>query len=172
MERFARGVAWASRAFGVAAVALIASAVIVVCHMVFVRAVLGHSSIWQTDFVTYSLIAATFLGSPYVLLTHGHVNVDLLPLFLPPRARWLLALVASAGGAAFCLTLLWFSALWWHEAFEGRWLAPSIWRIRLWIPYSAMPIGLALLCLQYVAQIWAVATGREPPFGMVERGAA
>ncbi len=41
--------------------------------MVFVRAVLGQSSIWQTEFVTFSLVAATFIGAPYILLTRGHV---------------------------------------------------------------------------------------------------
>jgi hypothetical protein len=29
-----------------------------------------------------------------------------------------------------------------------------------------MPIGIGLLVLQYVAEILALATGREPPFGM------
>ncbi len=48
--------------------------------MVFVRYVLNQNTIWQTDFVTWSLVAATFVGSPYLLLTRGHVNVDVLPL--------------------------------------------------------------------------------------------
>ena len=65
---------------------------LVVCQMVFVRYVLNQNTIWQTDFVTYSLIAATFIGSPYVLLTRGHVNVDVLPLYLGPRG----ALLAGA----------------------------------------------------------------------------
>ena len=47
-----------SRAFGVAAAGLILLSVGVVCQMVFVRAVLGQSSIWQTEFVTFSLVAA------------------------------------------------------------------------------------------------------------------
>ena len=55
--------------------------------MVFVRYVLNQNTIWQTDFVTWSLVAATFIGSPYLLLTRGHVNVDVLPLYLGPRAR-------------------------------------------------------------------------------------
>ena len=63
---------------------------VVVCQMVFVRYVLNQTTIWQTDFVTYSLVAATFIGSPYVLLTRGHVNVDVLPLLSRP-ARALLA---------------------------------------------------------------------------------
>mgnify|MGYP003693606893 FL=1 len=63
--------------------------------MVFVRYVLNQNTIWQTDFITYCLIAATFIGSPYVLLTRGHVNVDVLPLYLGPRGRFWLALFAA-----------------------------------------------------------------------------
>ena len=55
--------------------------------MVFVRYVLNQNTIWQTDFVTWSLVGATFIGSPYVLLTRGHVNVDVLPHYLDPRHR-------------------------------------------------------------------------------------
>ena len=57
-----------SRAFGVFSAGLIVLSIGVVCHMVFVRAVLGESSIWQTEFVTFSLVAATFLGSPPINL--------------------------------------------------------------------------------------------------------
>jgi TRAP-type C4-dicarboxylate transport system permease small subunit len=41
-----------------------------------------------------------------------------------------------------------------------------MWRVRLWIPYSSMPIGLGILTLQYVADIYNLVTGREPPFGI------
>ena len=84
LPRWIQWVHAASRALGVFSAALIAVSVFVICHMVFVRAVLGQSSIWQTEFVTYSLIASTFLGAPYILLTRGHVNVDLLPLMAGP----------------------------------------------------------------------------------------
>ncbi|HET9536673.1 MAG TPA: TRAP transporter small permease subunit, partial [Mesorhizobium sp.] len=57
-----------SQACGIFAAALTAVAVIIVCQMVFIRYVLNQNTIWQTDFVTYSLIAATFIGAPYVLL--------------------------------------------------------------------------------------------------------
>src|SRR4051794_41885615 len=75
-----------SQLCGIIAAALIAGGVLVVCQMVFIRYVLNQNTIWQTDFVTWSLVAATFIGSPYVLLTRGHVNVDVLPLYLGARA--------------------------------------------------------------------------------------
>ena len=31
--------------------------------MVFIRYVLNENTIWQTDFVTFSLVAATFIGA-------------------------------------------------------------------------------------------------------------
>jgi TRAP-type C4-dicarboxylate transport system permease small subunit len=45
-----------------------------------------------------------------------------------------------------------------------------MWRARLWIPYSAMPIGLGLLTLQYVVDIIALVTGREAPFDIAPDG--
>ncbi|HLA21108.1 MAG TPA: hypothetical protein VJZ74_06585, partial [Pseudolabrys sp.] len=42
----------------------------------------------------------------------------------------------------------------------------TMWRARLWIPYSAMPVGLGILTLQYVADLINLLTGREPPFGI------
>ena len=44
-----------------------------------------------------------------------------------------------------------------------------MWRARLWIPYASMPIGLALLVLECIAEIMELLTGREPPFGMEEK---
>ncbi len=79
LDVFVAAVRTVSRAAGGFAAALIAIGVLVVCEMVFVRYVLNQNTIWQTDFVTYSLIAATFIGSPFVLMTRGHVNVDVLP---------------------------------------------------------------------------------------------
>jgi len=155
-----------SEACGVVAAGLIAVSVLVVCQMVFTRYVLNQNTIWQTDFVTWSLVAATFIGSPYLLLTRGHVNVDVLPLYLHGRARWWLALASIAMSLAFCLVLAVLGARLWHEAWENRWVSDTMWRARLWIPYSAMPVGLAILVLQYVADLYCLLSGREPPFGI------
>lgn len=159
-------VQWASRLSGYVAAALMLVSVAVVCHMVFVRAVLGESSIWQTEFVSFALIAATFLGAPYILLTRGHVNVDLLPLLLAARARKRLALAAGGIALTFCLAFFYSSLHWWWEAWSLNLTTPSIWRARLWIPYLSVPLGMGLLCLQYGVELWAVLQDRAPAFGL------
>ena len=95
MDRFIRAVRLLSQACGIFAAALTAAAVVIVCQMVFVRYVLNETTIWQTDFVTFSLVAATFIGAPYVLLTKGHVNVDVVPIYVRQRTRWWLALIVD-----------------------------------------------------------------------------
>jgi TRAP-type C4-dicarboxylate transport system permease small subunit len=166
MDRFIRAVAMISQLCGFIAAGLIAAAVIIICQMVFLRYVLNQTVIWQTDFVTYSLIAATFIGSPYLLLTRGHVNVDIVPHYVGPRARFWLALFSVTIALAFCSTMTVLTFNFWHESWTNRWVSDSMWRARLWIPYSAMPIGLGLLTLQYVVDMIALLTGRVPPFGI------
>jgi TRAP-type C4-dicarboxylate transport system permease small subunit len=168
MDFYVRAVTFLSKVFGLIAAALIASGVLVVCHMVFVRYVLNQNTIWQTDFTTYCLVAATFIGSPYLLLSRGHVNVDVVPYYLGPKGRFWLALVTALVSFGFCAVMTYLTYQFWLEAWDNDWVSDTMWRARLWIPYAAMPIGLGLLSLQYIASIYNLITGREPPFGMTE----
>ncbi len=166
MDRFIRAVTLVSRLCGIIAAALIGAGVLVICYMVFLRYFLNQNTIWQTDFVIYSLVAATFIGSPYVLMTRGHVSVDVLPHYLGPRPRYWLALASVVVSLAFCVIMTVLTFMFWHEAWTNRWVSDTMWRARLWIPYGSMPIGLGILSLQFVADLINLVTGREPPFGI------
>lgn len=166
IDKFSKTVAGLSRLTGWLAAAMIVVSVLVVCQMVFVRYALRGSVIWQTEFVTYLLIAATVVGSPFVLLTKGHVSVDLLAEYLGPRMRYIVAITATVIALSFCLIIAWGGYHEWREAWNKNWLSDSMWAVRLWIPYAAMPIGFGLLSLQYIADLLALITGREMPFGI------
>ncbi len=170
MDLFISTVKKISRICGIVAGILVGLAILVVCQMVFMRYVLGASTIWQTEFVIFSLVGSTLIGSPYVLLIKGHVNVDLLPVYLGQRGRYFMALLASVLALIFCslLGLMGFELF--HEALTKGWRTDTVWSLPLWIPYIALPIGIGLLCLQYVADILAILTGREMPFGMSADG--
>ena len=166
MDSYIRVVAFLSRAAGVIAALLIGFAVLVICDMVIERYILNRTTVWQIDVVTYCIVAATFVGSAYVLMTRGHVNVDVLPLHLGPRPRYWLALLTMLVALAFCVVLFMLCTLFWYEAWSKNWHSDTIWRAPLWVPYLAMPVGLGLLVLQYIAELICLVTGRTPPFGL------
>lgn len=166
MDFFFKSIHGISIACGVVASLLVGSSIFVVCQMVFIRYILNGSTVWQTDYVTFALVGATFIGSPYVLLLKGHVNVDLLPHYLSYPQRAVLAYCGSLLGLLFSATLAYYGLELFHEAWEGNWVSETVWELPLWIPYLAMPVGVGLLALQYVADIVALITGREMPFAM------
>lgn len=142
-----------SRYAGYLAMGLLGSAIVIVCQMIFMRYVLNESTVWQTEYVIYSLVAATFLGSAYVLQLDGHVGVDLVPEALGPRAGFWLRRFGDLVGLGFCSLLAWSS---WHhflEAWTNDWTTDTVWALPLWIPLLPMPVGIGLLCLQYLAKI-------------------
>lgn len=166
MEIFIAAVRRLSQFCGILSALTLGAAVLVVCHMVILRYLLNESTVWQTEFAVYSIVGATLIGSPYVLLRRGHVNVDLLPLYLPHRARLFLAFVASGMALVFCGVLTYSGTELWLDAWRGGWKTNSIWALPMWIAYAPIPVGIGLLCLQYVADILCLATGREMPFGL------
>jgi TRAP-type C4-dicarboxylate transport system permease small subunit len=166
MDTFIRVVNMLSRIAGVAAAFLVALAVLVICDMVIERYIFNRTTIWQLDVVTYSVIATTFLGSAYVLMTRGHVNVDVLPIYLGPRARYWLAIFANLLALGFCIVLFVLCTKFWYQSWSRDWHSDTVWRAPLWVPYFSMPVGLGLLVLQYVADLLAIVTGRAAPFDL------
>ena len=166
METFVRAVALLSRAAGVIGALLIGLAVLVICDMVIERYILNLTTIWQIDVVTYCIVAATFISSGYVLMTRGHVNVDVLPVHLSFVPRWWLALITIIVAFAFVLILFVLCTNLWWQAWTNNWHSDTVWRAPLWIPYFSMPIGLGILVLQYLAELICLVTGRAPPFGI------
>ncbi|MEQ8347671.1 MAG: TRAP transporter small permease subunit [Sneathiellaceae bacterium] len=163
MKRFVSIVETLSRLCGLVSMLLIAASVLVVSQMVFMRYVLGASTIWQTEFVVYAMIASTFIGAPYVLMLKGHVSVDLLPNMLGRRGRRLLDLLAALLSLAFCALLARSGWHYFHEALSKGWTTDTVWALPLWIPLLPLPLGIAILCLQYVAEIhksWTATEGQ------------
>ncbi|RVT81916.1 TRAP transporter small permease [Rhodobacteraceae bacterium CCMM004] len=163
---FLRAVGWISTLAGWCAAAMIVAAVAITCQMIFVRFVLNGSTVWQTEAVIYLVIAATLVGLPYVQRLRGHVNVDLVPLAMGRSARKVLATVTLSVSIAIVAVMLWYGWEFWHFAWERGWRSDTVWGVRLWIPYLALPVGFALLLLQLVADLVAMLMGIDAPFGL------
>lgn len=165
MMLFVRAVTKLSWLGGLVAMCLLAAAVLVVCQMIVVRYILNASTVWQTEFVIYAIVAGTFLGSGHVLTQKGHVGIDLLPTALGSRGKVFLQVLANLLSLAFLVLLAYSSWNYFHEAWEGGWTTDTVWALPLWIPLLPMPVGVGILCLQYVADTILVLSGEAPDGG-------
>jgi len=163
---FLRIVAALSMVAGWCSAAMILAAVGITCQMIFVRFVLNGSTIWQTEAVIYLAIGSTLIGLSFVQKMRGHVNVDLIPLSLGSRARFVMAIFTLTLSILMVAILLWHGFEFWHLAFERNWKSDTVWGVRLWIPYAALPIGFALFLLQLSADLVAVVLKIDQPFGL------
>ncbi|MBT8456260.1 MAG: TRAP transporter small permease [Rhodobacteraceae bacterium] len=163
---FLRAVAAISTVAGWCSAAMIVSAVLITCQMIYVRFVLNGSTVWQTEAVVYLVIAATLVGLPYVQRLRGHVNVDLVPLALPARARFVMCICTLSLSIAIVGVMLFYGYEYWHLAWERGWRSDTVWGVRLWIPYLALPVGFGLFLLQLVADLVAVLIKTDKPFGL------
>ncbi|MBL1405584.1 MAG: C4-dicarboxylate ABC transporter substrate-binding protein [Hyphomicrobiales bacterium] len=163
---FLRSVAVISTLAGWIASAMILAAVFVTCEMIFVRFVLNHSTVWQTEFVIYLIVCATLLGLPYVQHMRGHVNVDLIPLMLGVKLRYYLCVLTYSISAIIVAIMTYYGFDYWHIAWSKGWTSDTIWAVRLWIPYMALPVGFGLFLLQLIADLVAVILKIDTPFGL------
>ena len=104
--RFVRAVDRFSTALAVVAAVFMAAATLIVCWMVIWR-LTGHSTYWEIEMAVYLIVAAVLVGSPYCLMTRGHIGVDLLSHYLSPPNRHRLERVLAVLGIAVCLYLAW-----------------------------------------------------------------
>jgi TRAP-type C4-dicarboxylate transport system permease small subunit len=163
---FLRVVAAVSTVAGWCSAAMILAAVFLTCQMIFVRFVLNGSTVWQTEAVVYLVIGATLIGLPYVQRLRGHVNVDLVPLALAPKARFAMCLITLSLSIAIVAVMLFYGYEYWHFAWDRGWRSDTVWGVKLWIPYLALPIGFGLLLLQLIADLIAVVIRVDKPFGL------
>ena len=153
MRFFISTVNYLSVACGAVAACLIGASILIVCQMVLWRYVLVASTTWQTDFVTFALVGATIVGSPYVLREGGHVKVDLVTNAAPPALRRVFLVISYITIMAMAAIFAWKGGILTLEAWHGAWVTETVAELPLWLPYSALPVGFTLLGLQALADM-------------------
>jgi TRAP-type C4-dicarboxylate transport system permease small subunit len=149
---FVRAVDRLSIGCAILAAACLVLAMLVVVWMVIWRAT-GHSTYWEIELATYLIVATVLIGSPYTLMTHGHIGVDLLGHYLGGPARRTLERVIAVFGLVVCAYLAWKGLDLTLEAFHKNETSGSAWNPPRWPFFLLMPVGLGLTAAQYIAEM-------------------
>ena len=116
------------------------------------------------DFTGFFLAAASFLALAHTFREGGHIRVTLLISHLPSKAASLLEFWCLGAAAAVSCYFTWYTALLVWESYDFHDLSPGMIAIPLWIPQSAMLLGLAILSVALIDELLCFLMGREPSY--------
>lgn len=100
---------------------------------------------------SFLMVFVVFLGLAYTQKMGAHIRVEFFTLRLSPRVRAILDVVASILGLLLYLTIMYQGFIWaWTSWQVGDYVAGLV-NIPRWPSQFAVPLGAALLCLQFLA---------------------
>jgi TRAP-type C4-dicarboxylate transport system permease small subunit len=135
-----------------ASVALVIAAC-VLTYSVITRYFLHLSTDWQDEMSVFLIVGAVFMSAAAVQARRGHVGIEAIVGLLSPRVNHIRQILVDVATFIFCGYFSWKSALLLHEAIVEGFRTSSTWQPPLWIPYSLMTAGMALLSIQVLLQI-------------------
>lgn len=135
-----------------AAIALFAASLALTGGVASVH-VLGRGIDWQDELEIFLLTGAFFLSLAAVQARRGNPRIEVLESLLPRNVRPSWTMVLDAVSLIFIIFIAWKSGeLFWEAWSEGQ-VSDSTWAPPLWIPYSVMTFGLALLGCELARQV-------------------
>lgn len=150
---FVAGVARLNELLGVVGAAILIGMLLLVAANVVLRYGFGSPIAWADQVATYGIVYVTFIGAPRVLARRGHVAVDILENTLSPAGRRVLRTGIDTVGFLYCSV---FTLLALRETQRlidrGAQFTDAV-TVPQWIVYSVIPLGAALLALQFLAHL-------------------
>ncbi len=147
---------------------------------VIARYVFNENILWALELTVFLFAWLVLMGASYAVKKHIHIGVDVVINLVSPPTRKILALLAIASCLAFSILLLIGSWNYWYPfVTERAWLEtedipmPEMFmfladwfnegepyeKVPRFIPYLALPLGMALFTFRFLQLGWRVITG-------------
>lgn len=148
---------------------------------VIARYLFNANILWALETTVFLFAWLVLLGASYGVKKHFHIGVDVLINAVPQGVRKVFALIAVTACLSFCILLLVGSWDYWYPfATKRAWLETddvpmpeflqflSTWlnegeryeKMPRFIPYLALPLGMALLTFRFLQIAWQILTGK------------
>lgn len=149
---------------------------------VIARYAFNSNILWGLEATVFLFAWLVLIGASYAVKHSIHIGVDVLVLAMPPGLRRVITIIAALACLAFAVLLLIGSWDYWYAfatkrafletedipmpgflQFFADWLneGERYEKLPRFIPYAALPIGMALLTLRFVQAFWRVLTGQQ-----------
>lgn len=152
--------------FAILAAILLAAIAVVITTNVVLRNLEIPTLYGTLDAVEYALLFATFLGAPWVLSQHAHVQVDLLVNALPASLRFYIKRLVCLLGACVCAVFTWFGFLAVLGSIERGSMIRTAFTFPEWWLLLIVPASLILCVVEFLWQAIAPSVTEKPSLGM------
>jgi C4-dicarboxylate transporter DctQ subunit len=148
---------------------------------VVARYIFNANILWALELTVFLFAWLVLMGASYAVKKHIHIGVDVVINAVPPAMGKFLTIIAVAACLAFSIMLLIGSWNYWYPFITERaWLEtedipmPEMFmfladwfnegeryeKVPRFIPYMALPLGMALLTFRFLQMAWQVLTGK------------
>lgn len=148
---------------------------------VIARYAFNSNILWALELTVFLFAWLVLMGSSYAVKKHIHIGVDVVINMVSPQTKKIMALLSVTACLAFSILLLIGSWKYWYPFISERaWLEtedipmPEMFaflantfnegeayeNIPRFIPYAALPLGLALITFRFLQIAWQIATGK------------
>jgi C4-dicarboxylate transporter DctQ subunit len=147
---------------------------------VVARYAFDENILWALEATVFLFAWLVLMGMSYGVKKHVHIGVDVVINAVSPTVRRVMAIVSVLACVAFSVLLLIGSWDYWYPfATDRAWLETDdipmpeflqfladamnegerYEKMPRWIPYLALPLGVALLTLRFLQMAWQILTG-------------
>jgi len=120
------------------------------------------------DFTGFLLAAASFMALSYSLREGAHIRVSLIISRLPEKLHRPVEIWCSLFALSISIYFSWYTAKLTHESFVYNDLSPGMIAVPIWIPQTALLLGLIILSIALMDELVTVLRGKMPSY--VEKG--
>jgi C4-dicarboxylate transporter DctQ subunit len=139
---------------------LLAAMTLITFSQVVNRYFWNNSAVWALELTTYLFAWLVLFGMSYGVRVGAHIGVDAVTRFLPATWQRILAILVTLLGMVYCI-LLFIGGLNYVYTIYDLGIESEDLRIQQWIPYSILPIGLALLFFRFAQILFKIVRGTD-----------
>ena len=128
---------------------------------VVLRYAFNYSFAWTEEVVRYSIVWLVFIGGSIAARRGAHICMDIIVVYLPPRAKLAMAALATAIACLFTLLITYYGVIltWSIWSYDQRTPAGEF---PMALAFAAVPVGCALMSIRFFVAFSAYARGRDP----------
>jgi C4-dicarboxylate transporter, DctQ subunit len=139
---------------------LLAAMTLITFYQVIARYFFNDSAVWVLELTTYLFAWLVLFGMSYGVRVGAHIGVDAVTRLLPSKGQRILAIITALLCMTYCI-LLFIGGINYVGIMYDLGIESEDLPIKQWMPYSILPIGLALLFFRFAQVIFNLTKGAE-----------